>query len=390
MTAPNRRAALGALDRVRPYVDNLHRNRPSEELAADLTMAWEQTEVVLRALLGGTSLTGQQLVRELRQREMVSLEQAHALLNFHAARDRAGLPGYQVAAGDVTAARDAVAELDMMLGGVPSLAATSTMAAAPSPYAPGNTGPRPAAGAGAFPPPPGPAPVGAAAPPVAPAGGSRLGRRWRGIPVGLLLALAALLLVLLPLGGWWVYANRPGSARSLATAERLYANGDKAGARLAFAEIARERPDLALPHVYLGRIAREQGDVAVAQEELQLAIRAEPNNAVAQREMGSLMLATNNPDLARRFYTRALELNPNDRIAAGYLGCALARLGQMQLAQNFISRAGPGDWQACLTQQTLPGMMPPGMMPPPGAVPPGAVPPGGYPPPAGGYPPPPR
>src|SRR5690606_14662965 len=132
---------------------------------------------------------------------------------------------------------------------------------------------------------------------------------------GLIVALVALLLILLPLGGWWMYERRAGGPRSLEAAEQLYAAGDRAQARLAWARIAQERPEMALPHVYLGRIARDQGDVSTAQQELQTAIRLEPQNALAQREMGNLLLATGNPDLARRFYTRAVDLNPADRTA---------------------------------------------------------------------------
>ena len=322
MSAANRRAALGALDRVRPLVSGLTRDRTNDELAADLGRAWEATEVVLRALLGGSTVGGQSLVREVRQRELLTLEQAHALVNFHAARDRAELPGYQVAAGDVAAAREAVDELDRALGATPDVAGAEPRT-------------RPVTAEARTAPVVQPVDVGDAAP------------RGRSVPALAIVAIAALLLVVLPLGAWWFWSNRAGGDRSLAAATRLYASGDHERARMAFVEIAREAPTLALPHIYLGRIAREQNDVTVAQQELQTAIRLDPNSAVAQREMGSLMLATNNPELARRFYRRAVELDPSDRVATGYLGCALLRVGQVDLGRRFIDRAGPGDWSAC-------------------------------------------
>ena len=74
MSSANRRAALGALDRVRPLVSGLTRNRPNTELAADLARTWEQMEVALRALLGGTADSGQMLIREVRQRELITIE----------------------------------------------------------------------------------------------------------------------------------------------------------------------------------------------------------------------------------------------------------------------------------------------------------------------------
>jgi Flp pilus assembly protein TadD len=78
--------------------------------------------------------------------------------------------------------------------------------------------------------------------------------------------------------------------------------------------------------------------------------------------MGSLMLATNNPELARRFYIRAVEANPNDRVAQGYLGCALTRLGRHDEARRFLDRAGSGDWSVCAQQATPagPAGLPPG------------------------------
>ena len=342
MSSANRRAALGALDRARPLVAGLHRSRPNEELAADLGRAWELTEVALRALLGGTSVAGQTLVREVRQRELITLEQAHALVNFHAAKDRAELPGYQVVAADVSAARDAITALDHALGG--------TVVGAPAL----ETTP--------LPPPRSAAPAGVATEPVGTAAA-----HGRGLPAGAILALVAVLLVALGLGAWWLIDGRGGT--SLDEARQLYAQGQREQARLAFTEIARDEPELAEPHVYLGRIAREEGEVATAQQELATAIRLAPANAIAQREMGSLLLATNNPELARRFYTRAVELDPSDRVAQGYLGCALMRVGNVEAGTRFLDRAGAGDWSACRTQ------VPPAAAMPPGGYPPGYAPP---------------
>ena len=337
MSSANRRAALGALDRVRPLVSGLTRNRPNAELAADLARAWEQTEVALRALLGGTTDSGQALVREVRQRELITLEQAHALVNFHSARDRALLPGHQVAAADVAAAREGVGALDAALGG--------TVVSAP----PLDTAPLPPV-----------SPSGPAAG-LPPGGAPAVATRRRRIPI-LAIVLGLLLLIAVPLGVWWYMQSRPGSDRSLAAAEQLYANGDRAQARLAWAGIARARPELALPHVYLARIAREQGEIATAQQELNEAIRLEPENALALREMGGLLLATGNPELARRFYVRAVEANPQDRVAQGYLGCALVRLGRYDDGRRFLDRAGSGDWSACAQQ--APASLPPGAVPP--------------------------
>ena len=352
MSSANRRAALGALDRVRPVVSGLHRTRANDELAADLGTAWELTEVALRALVGGSTLAGQALVREVRQRELITLEQAHALVNFHAAKDRAELPGYQIVATDVTAARDAVTTLDHALGG--TVVGAPALETVPLPP------PRSATGA----------PAGGVAMDPVPAS-ARGG--VRGLPAGVLLLLIALVVVALGAGAWWLIAGRDGGG-GLAEARQLYAQGQHEQARLAFSAVAREHPELAEPHIYLGRIAREQGEVATAQQELSTAIRLDTASAVAQREMGSLMLATNNPEVARRFYLRAVRLDPNDRVAQGYLGCALMRLGNVEAATRFLDRAGAGDWSACRAQAPPAAAMPPGGYPP-GAYPPGTQPP---------------
>ncbi len=148
-------------------------------------------------------------------------------------------------------------------------------------------------------------------------------------------------------------------------------------ARNAFAEAARDDPQDAEPHIYLARMAREEGDAMTAVRELQTAIQLEPRNGTAQREMGSHLLAKsiaevnsgNMPaalqslNLARSFYVRAVEINPNDRVAQGWLGCVLMRLGQVPVAQSFLSRAGPGDWSTCTPLPAL-GPQVPGVPPP--------------------------
>ena len=115
-----------------------------------------------------------------------------------------------------------------------------------------------------------------------------------------------------------------------------------------------------MPHVYLARLAREAGNASTAVAELTTAIRLEPENAIALREMAAHQLAMNDLEMARRFYIRALEQDPRDRLSLGYLACTLARLGRVDEAQRFHQRAGPGEWDVCL------GMV----QPPPGVAPP--------------------
>jgi tetratricopeptide (TPR) repeat protein len=90
-----------------------------------------------------------------------------------------------------------------------------------------------------------------------------------------------------------------------------------------------------------------------------------PSNAVALRELASASFAQQNYDAARRCYIRALQVDASDRLAQGYLGCSLVRLGRLDEGVRWIQRAGTGPWTACAPAPgTVPvGTMPPGMTP---------------------------
>jgi Flp pilus assembly protein TadD len=94
--------------------------------------------------------------------------------------------------------------------------------------------------------------------------------------------------------------------------------------------------------------------MTLANEELQKALQLEPDNAIALREMGSYLLAGGNPELARRFYIRAVQADTADRAAMGWLGCSLMRLNRVDEAQRWMARAGAGDWNACTPPQLPP------------------------------------
>src|SRR4051812_28790724 len=128
MTAGSQRAALDAIHSARPIIARLSMTRDSEDLAADLIEAWTATETGLRSLIGGSALTGQFLIRELRQRHFLSLEQANALAEFHAARERASRVDYKPTEGDINASRDAFLKLETGLMGEPATPASSSFA----------------------------------------------------------------------------------------------------------------------------------------------------------------------------------------------------------------------------------------------------------------------
>ena len=316
MSTANQRSALAALDAARPTISRLDLSRDPEDIAADLLEGWSGTETALRALMGGSTLSGQPLIRELRQRDLITLDSAHALLEFQAARDRAGRTEYRPISTDIAAARNALGALDAELSASP-------------------VGP-PAAVAGA---------------PLAEPPGEASSRmpRSRGPGTTILLTVAAAVVLAAVL---WFFLGRGGSA--LDRGVSLYASGRREAARGEFSKASRDDPEAAAPHIYLGRIAREEGDLSTAARELQSAVKLEPSNAVAQREMGAFLLATGSTELARRFYVRAVQLAPGDRNAQGFLGCALLRLGRVDEGRRFMSRAGEGSWSSCQAQAPPP------------------------------------
>jgi tetratricopeptide (TPR) repeat protein len=92
------------------------------------------------------------------------------------------------------------------------------------------------------------------------------------------------------------------------------------------------------------------------------AVSLGPTNSLALRELASVSFAQQNYDGARRFYLRAVQADTSDRLALGYLGCSLVRLGRVAEGMKFIQRAGSGSWTSCAP---APGAVPgsPSVMP---------------------------
>jgi tetratricopeptide (TPR) repeat protein len=324
---------MAALAPARPLVARVDIAQHSEEIAADLLDIWNAVEVALRALLGGSSLSGQALVQELRQRNMISIDQAHALLDFLAARDRVKRTEYRPTSADVNAAREAYNKLDQGLRAEAASAGAGATATA-------GTASRAAPGA-------------SAPTPVPPPRRSRI--PW--LPIG------ALLLVLIAAGAAWYFFEGGGPSAAMRRGMEAYRGGRLALARTEFQDAANARPEDAVPHIWLGRVARDQGDFATAGREISRAVQLDQRNYQAHRELGSYFLTVRNYDAARRAFVRALELQPRDRTAMGYLGCSLIRLGRGDEGQRFLVRAGQGPWMACAPQAPAQGA--PAMRQPP-------------------------
>jgi len=367
---PASSGALAALNGVRPVLAHFETPRGAEDLAADIIDLWTGVEISLRAFVGGSTLGGQQLIRAARQSEQISLAQAHSLLEFLAARDRANRTTYVPTQADGDAAVEGFRALESALTGSAPVARatpTSPLQAAynprqsqqpPSPYAP---------------PPPGgyraPPTIGSRAstarpptieqpPPAYAAGGAgprnieqalaaaETGgrKKWMKIPKAALIAIPVVLLLVV--AGYFVL-NRTSTDALAAGVEAMQA-GKRELARGEFAKAVRENPETAAPHVFLARLSREEGDLASARAQLDTALRLEPRNAVALREMGLILFAARQYDLSRRFFVRAVQANPDDKSAQGYLGCSMMRLNRVQEGTKWINNAGSGPWTACL------------------------------------------
>lgn len=347
----NQQSAIAAVNSVRPIAERLDRARDGEDRAADILELWEGTETALRALMGGSSLGGQALVRELRQRELITLGQAYSLLEFLAARDRANRTTYKSTPSDVEAARDGFRQLDTGLRqenlegtlATPATAAAGTSSTVSRNYGPSATAP-PAAGSTAAAPVPGN---------PGPARTSRWEPLMRGKNRWLVPGIFGVLLLAAVL---YATLGRTSPDAAMGKGVDFMKDGRKEAARTEFAAVARDNPNLADPHIFLARLSREEGDLGTARAEAEKAIRLDPTNGVALREMGLVLFATREYDLARNFFIRSLKANPSDVASQGYLGCALMRLGRAAEGSRFLSRAGQGVWTAC---EQAPGEPPP-------------------------------
>jgi len=388
VSPPNSQAALTALNGVRPVLTHFETPRNAEDLAADILDLWTGAETSLQALVGNSSLAGQQLVRAARQAELITLDQAHSLLEFLAARDRANRTSYKPTQADGDAALEGFRALESALTGkapvkraTPSspLQAVYTPRSSqqqrqspapqppPSPYAP------PSAGGGYRQPPTyagrkmsGPPtieqpPPGSFTPPTGSgAVGAGVGRsnvehalaaaqsRSRMPKLSMPVLLGGVVLLVVIVGIWFAFTRGGSTTGGLAAGIDAMKSGQRERARGEFAKAVKDDPNASTPHVFLARISREEGDLSSARAQLDTALRLDPKNAIALREMGLVLFASKQYDLARRFFVRAVQANPQDRAAQGYLGCALMRLGRSQEGTRFISNAGSGTWTSCL------------------------------------------
>jgi tetratricopeptide (TPR) repeat protein len=343
VSSPDPNLGSAALAAARAVIARLDPSRHPEDIAADLLDAWRAVENALRSVLGGSSATGTELVREARQAQLLTFDQANALAAFHAARERTQDAGYRPTGDDIDAARRALDAFD----GPAAAASPGSPAAAPVPGAlatpADRDAPRAARRATPAPPPP---PFPDLTPEAGSAPAPSRARLW--------VALGGLVVAGL-LGGaayYWFGGPRRDVVINRAIAEFDAGRRDSAAADFRRALLI--DPGYTVAHVYLARMARDAGHLPAANTELQMALTADPTSAIALREMGAYLYQTRNFELARKFYVRAVAANPDDPASMGYLGCTLIRLGRIDEGERWITRAGPGVWTSCVSASTPP------------------------------------
>ncbi|MEP6731777.1 MAG: hypothetical protein ABJE10_14115 [bacterium] len=325
MTEGTQRAALDAVHAARPIVSRLSTARDKEDLAADIIEAWSAVETGLRSLIGGSSLTGQLLIRELRQRQFLSLEQANALAEFHAARERAGRTDYAPTEGDINATRDAFLKLETGLMGEPMAGRASGAVISPPVIL---------------------EPISVGAPQ------SRARSSW-------LVPMFVIVGVIVVVGlAWWAIAGRSHGNAAYDQGVVAFQEGRKEAAEASFHKASTDAPTDPMPHVYLSRLERERGNLNNANTEAVQAVKLGPSNGAALRELASVLFASQQYDAARTFYIRAITADGTDRLSQGYLGCSLIRLGRLDEGARWIARAGTGAWSACAPVNGQAGQLP--------------------------------
>jgi tetratricopeptide (TPR) repeat protein len=389
MSPQNTPGAVSALNGARPVLAHFDAPRSAEDLAADIIDLWTAAEAALQSLVGNASLTGQQLIRAARQAEVISLDQAHSVLEFLAARDRANRTSYKPTQSDGDAAVDGFRALESAVTGVAPGRSAATASATQAVYTPRQARPATPSPAQSQPPSPyaPPGPGGAYRQPPAYAGRKMAGPPTIELPGAFMSdlpsgktppatagvgrgqvehALAAAqsrsrfprlsmpvwigigAVVLVAIAAFLIFGRAPSADENVTAGIDALRSGQFERARGEFAKAVKADPNAATPHVFLARLAREQSDLATARAQLDTALRLEPHNYTALREMGLVMFSTKQYDLARRFFVRAVQSNPQDKASQGYLGCSLMRLGRVQEATKFITNAGNGLWTSCL------------------------------------------
>lgn len=256
------------------------------------------------AALSAEELPWHRLLDALRRQDLITIELAGLVHEFHAAVQRA-------AAGDVRPA-----DPELALRTVERTRAE--VRAAGRRLAPG------AAPIGALE----DAPAAAPAPPPEPERGRK---GMLGLAIGVaVFALAAIVAV---------YLLRPDPL--LKEGVDAFQAGRIAEAEAALGEVVRRDPSNVTARLFLARIYRRQDRHPEAADQLREAARLAPEDAAVQRELGHLFMDLGQPASAAARYRRAVELEPEQELNWIGLVRALRAAGD-PTAEDVLQRAPPG------------------------------------------------
>src|SRR5688500_4546232 len=113
-------SARSELDAARPVLARMEVSRGPENAKADLMAVWSAVEAALRSLVGGSTASGQTLIRDARSRQLLTFDQANSLVSFLSVREQLDRPEYVPTEVDVNTARAAFLKLDAGLMSAPA------------------------------------------------------------------------------------------------------------------------------------------------------------------------------------------------------------------------------------------------------------------------------
>lgn len=334
MTLSDNQSAKAVLADGWDIYTRLDQLREPGETQADLIALWKTVEQTLQTLIGGSTLSGQSLITEVRQRGSVGFEQANALVAFWDLRVRLDSPSHTPALTDVVTARTAYEQLRFALDSVHVARPDATRvvgfggsvtSATPDPLARQDSN--------AF---------GSRTSDPIPAKKTGSGK----MPGTGCSIVAVAFLVIIGLFFWMLSVGSSYEKKRNA-AVILMQDGQTQLAYSGFMALERENPTKAEPKVFIGRLLRGEGRIDEARERLIEAVELEPDNAIALRELALLFYSQDDFLQSRTFFTHAIKANPEDKMSLGYMGCTLVNLKQPDLAVRFFDRAGPGQWDSC-------------------------------------------
>lgn len=354
MTLSDNQSAKAVLADGWDIYTRLDQLREPGETQADLIALWKTVEQTLQTLIGGSTLLGQTLIAEVRQRGSVGFEQANALVAFWDLRVRLDSPSHTPALTDVVTARTAYEQLRFALDSVHVAKPDATRVvgrggSGVTSGAYGDSGASGGSGAsgtsdlsvrqnlvGGFDsrvsdsPTPAPAKKNSSA---------------KILGTGCTVTVVAFL-VIIGLFFWMLNIGSSYEKKRNAAVIQMQ-DGQTQLAYSSFMALERENPTKAEPKVFIGRLLRGEGRIDEARERLIEAIELEPGNAIALRELALLFYSQDDFVQSRTFFTHAIKANPDDKMSLGYMGCTLVNLKQPDLAVRFFDRAGPGQWDSC-------------------------------------------